>query len=206
MSLKNISTKDYTTFRYKPSINELGVYFHYGIFYNVKKQNFEISKDPLQRSKLYEINNLDISEDFSQMTFDAQIGSKVNQFLVCTTFEFQVFINEFIQNLKQNGFSISRDDFDDIWIIFDKETVQHIIIYKNNNGKLVDSLMIVNNDVLSIIKHDRSIKEIPITKIEIKDNTIHCYSANEIFIYKLDSQAVVINVLKKIFDSIQYIR
>jgi hypothetical protein len=197
--VKIIDTGSYCNFVYKPRQNRLGVfYIGGGIFYNLTSQKFEFSKDPYGGSKHYEIDTIEITDDFSQVNFSTKIGKKQTNFSITKSYESNTVLHEFIKYIKLYGFSKSEDDVDNIDFLFNGNNIHYISIDKCKNGKLIDALSIGNDSWL--LNRLGDIKNGSGIKLEMENNIIICHTEHDVFTYKVDSQVCIINTIQKLIN------
>jgi len=201
--MKKINTKNSCTFVYEPSIDRLGiVYPNCSIFYNWSDETFVFTKDGFGDSRCHKINRIEIMKDFSQISFVAKTGRKQVHFLIYKSYKLNVVLNKLINNLKINGFSKSSIDSNDITILFNKDYIETIKIFKYDaKGYMVDGFSVTrnpNNKWWIKPQIDEALVEVDMINLEMTGESIICSSGNKRFVCKIDSQEFIINTLQEI--------
>jgi hypothetical protein len=201
MQLKKIKLNE-SAFVYHPGYNNLFLAMHLQFFYNYKSQQFEVNNNPHGDPHLIPMNNVVMSDDFSQLSFDAKYQGKERQFQITAIHECDKIMFELFSRLRNNDLLAIDEDLDDLRLVFENGKLESIKGYKNSKTDgLIDSLNIISEEgSYSLIIQDPW-RKINLNSIVVDNNKLISRSADEEFLYNLDIQPVLVETIKRLIDS-----
>jgi hypothetical protein len=194
--------REITSLKYDPSLAELMIGVGHPFFFNQKSQRFELDINPFGDTNLIPMNNVAISNDHSQLTFDAKYRRKQQQFSITAANEHERILFEVFARLNANGLTTEDYEADKVELHFENGKLTLIQIYKRPKPaeELVDSLRIVGDaDGYRLIKQCPW-RKFGLAAIEVNDNKLISRSADEEFVYTLDLQPVILDAVKRLVD------
>jgi hypothetical protein len=201
MQVKKITISE-SAFIYRPSYNNLCLAMGLQFIYNYKLQQFEVNNNPLGDPNPIPMNNVVMSDDLSQLSFDAKYQGKQQQFLITATHECDKIMFELFSRLRNNDLLAVDEDLDDLHLIFEKGKLESIKGYKHSKANdLLDSLNIFLEEGNYSMVKQRPWRKFNLNSIVVDDNKVISKSADEEFVYNLDVQPVLLETIKRLVNS-----
>jgi len=190
-----------SSFKYDPSINELMVGVGHAFFFNQRSQRFELDKNPFGDHHLVPMHNVAVTHDFSQLTFDAKIQRKQQQFVIAAANDREKILLEIFARLNANGFTTRDDEADHVQLLFQKGQLSSIEIYKRaKDSEQLDSLdVFVEDDHYCLLK-SRPRRKFKLNSVRVAGNKLISSSAEQEFVFRLDVQPVILEIVTRLLD------
>jgi hypothetical protein len=148
------------------------------------------------------MNAVVFSNDFSQLTFDAKIQRKQQQFVITAANEHEKILLEILARLNANGFTTADDEADHIQLHFQQARLTSIEIYKHSKPAedLVDSLDVyVEGDDYLLLKHSPR-RKFKLNSIRVDGNKLISRSGEEEFVFRLDVQPAILEIVTRLVN------
>ena len=201
MQVKKIKIKE-SAFIYRPSYNNLCLVLDLQFFYNYKSKQFEVNNNPHGEPNPIPMNNVVMSDDLSQLSFDAKYQGKQQQFQITAVYECDKIMFELFSRLRNNDLLAVDEDLDDLHFVFEKGKLQSIEGYKHSkDNDMLDSLdVFIEEGNYTLLKHAPR-RKVNLNSIVVDDNKLISRSADEEFVYNLDVQPLISETLKRLINS-----
>ena len=201
MQVKKVKINE-SSFIYRPSYNNLCLALYLQFFYNYKSKQFEVNNNPHGDPNLIPMNNVVMSDDFSQLSFDAKYQGKQQQFQITAIHECDKVMFELFSRLLNNDLLAVDKDLDDLQLVFEKGKLQSIEGYKHSKeNDMLDSLdVFIEEGNYTLLKHSPR-RKVNLNSIVVDDNKLIGRSADEEFVYDLDVQPLISETIKRLLNS-----
>jgi hypothetical protein len=191
---------DASAFKYNAPIRDLTLGVGHALSFNLRSQRFEFDKNPFGDPHLVPMDNVVLSDDFSQLAFQATYQRKQRQFVIAAANECHRIMFEFFARLNASGFNTEDGDADHVELHFQQDRLASIEIYKHPKPleDLVDSLHIFSEaDRYYLIKSGPR-RKFELSSITMDGNKLISRSADEEFVYNLDVQPVILETVQRL--------
>jgi hypothetical protein len=197
-----VAEPELTAFRYNPAVRELMVAVGHPFYFSQRSQQFELDTNPFGDPHLATMKHVVFSHDCSELTFDAKIRRKQRHFVITAANEHKKILLETFAQLNANGFTTRDDEVDHVQLRFQDGRLTSLQIYKSaKDCELLDSLRIVGEtDGYSLIKQ-APWRKFKLNSVTVDDNRLISRSADEEFVFRLDVQPVIVEIVKRLVDS-----
>jgi hypothetical protein len=201
MQVKKIKINE-SAFIYRPSYNNLCLAMGLQFIYNYKSLEFGVNNNPHGEPNPIPMNNVVMSDDLSQLSFDAKYQGKQQQFQITAIHECDKVMFELFSRLRNNDLLAVDKDLDDVHFVFEKGKLESVEGYKHSkDNDLLDSLdiFIEEGNYTLLIQEPR--QKFNLNSIVVNDNKLISRSAGEEFVYNLDVQPLIVETIKRLIDS-----
>lgn len=187
--------------KYHPMVNDLVVTIGVQLHYDYEKHQFDVNQDEYGDPDLSPIHRVAVNDDFSQLSFEAEFDGLPTQFVVSANNPIEKALVETFAAINSNGKLKPGKDLDHMQFFFDKGKLESIEIYKHDEEfNILETLDIVldkptGNYVLIIQVPYQKIK---LNTIEVTDTELIGRSADQAFVFKWNTQKVIVEALKKL--------
>lgn len=194
---------DACAFKYNPAISDLTLGIGLGFSFNFRSQKFELDQNPFGDPNLVPMNNVAVSDDFSQITFDARYQRKQRQFVMTAANECHKIMFELFARVNATGFTIADSDADHVELHFEQGRLSLIQIHKRPKPleDLVDWLDIVREADRYCLLKQRPRSKVDLKSVTVDEHKLISRSADEEFVYPLDVQPVILETVKRLIAS-----
>jgi len=191
-----------TAFRYNPAVGELMVAVGHPFYFSQRSQQFELDTNPFGDPHLAPMQHVVFSHDCSQLSFDAKIRRKQRHFAITAANEHEKILLETFARLNANGFTTRDEEADHVHLRFQDGRLVALQIYKSaKDCELLDSLRIVGEaDGYALIKQ-APWRKFQLNSITVDDDKVTSRSAEEEFVFRLDVQPAILEIVKRLVDS-----
>lgn len=201
MSIKKIKPKE-SAFKYDPTAKQLCLVTDAKFYFNFDTQKFEIDQDPYSDPDCTPLLNISLKDDLSELQFDAVYRGKETRFVISITNSCDKILYDFFSRVTNEGFSIAKNDVDDLQLVFENGKLESLKVYKLSKAQeLLDSLFIAFDEGRHYLIEEDPWRKIELNAIEATDGKIISKSENEEFIYNLETQPLIFDTVKKLIES-----
>jgi hypothetical protein len=175
---------------------------HLQFFYNYRSHEFEVNNNPHGEPNPIRMNNIVMSDDLSQLSFDAKYQGKQQQFEITAMHACDKIMFELFSRLRNNDLLAVDEDLDDLHVVFENGKLESIQGYKHSktNG-LIDSLNIISEEGNYFLIKQAPWRKFNLNSITVDNHKLISRSADEEFVYNLDVQPVLLETIKRLIDN-----
>jgi hypothetical protein len=202
MQVKKIKANG-SLFKYDPLANELvlalGLQFHY----NYETSLWEVNQDLYGEPSLVLMNNVVIDQAAGQLSFKARYQGKEQQFEITAAYEPEKIMINFFAQLHHQEKPAVGEDLDTMELSFEKGELEFIRMYKHSRSfEILGSLNIKYEKGEFFLIKQRPWRKFSLKNVEMNNGAILSRSADEEFVYRLDAQPLIFNMVKQLLESV----
>ena len=201
MQVKKIKIDD-SSFIYRASYNNLCLVMELQFIYNYRSHQWEVNNNPHGEPNPIPMNNVVMSDDLSQLSFDAKYQGKQQQFEITAVHECDKIMFELFSRLRNNDVLAVDEDLDDLQLVFTKGKLESIQGFKySKDSDLLDSLNIFPEEGSYMLLRKKPRRKLNLNSIVADDNKLISRTADEEFVYNLNVQPLISETVKRLVNS-----